>query len=64
MMKLVIHFHALEMHELLSSAMLDTTIHDVKIKIPARINGLSTKLTKKLGKVLRNQCAYPVTTSG
>ena len=25
MMKLVIHFHALEMHELLSSAMLDTT---------------------------------------
>ena len=50
MMKLV-HFHALEMHELLSSAMLDT---DVKIEIPTRINGLSAKLTKKVGKVLRN----------
>ena len=51
MMKLVIHFHALEMHELLSSAMLDP---DVKIEIPTRINGLSAKLTKKVGKVLRN----------
>ena len=49
MMKLVIHFHALEIHELLSSAMLDTDV-----KIPARINGLSAKLTKKVGKVLRN----------
>ena len=46
MMKLIIHFHALEMHELLSSAMLDT---DVKIEIPTRINGLSAKLTKKGG---------------
>ena len=45
------HFHALEMHELLSSAMLDT---DVKIEIPTRISGLSAKLTKKVGKVLRN----------
>ena len=41
------HFHALEMHELLLSAMLDT---DVKIEIPTRINGLSAKLTKKVGK--------------
>ena len=45
------HFHALEMHELLSSAVLDT---DVKIEIFTRINGLSAKLTKKVGKVLRN----------
>ena len=44
-------FHALEMYELLLSAMLDT---DVKIEIPTRINGLSAKLTKKVGKVLRN----------
>ena len=67
MMKLVVHFHALEMHELLSSAMLGTTIHDVEIEIPARINGLSTKLTKKVGKVLiRNlECnVHIITTSG
>ena len=31
--------------------MLDT---DVKIEILTRINGLSAKLTKKVGKVLRN----------
>ena len=37
------HFHALEMHELLSSAM------DVKIEIPTRINVLSAKTDKKGG---------------
>ena len=41
------HFHTPEMHELLSSAMLD---NDVKIEIPTRINGLSAKLTKKVGR--------------
>ena len=43
------------MYELLSSAMLGTTIHDVKMKILARIDGLSAKLTKKGGKAARNQ---------
>ena len=42
------HFHGLEMHELLLSAMLDT---DVKIEIP---NRTKCKTDKKVGKVLRN----------